>query len=507
MKFVIAQLKHETHTFVPETATLAHFNLMCGGEPFTGEAAVQACRGRNSAVTAFIDIIEDAGYAYTVPVAAEAMPTGPVQDAAYEWMCEKIISAVKDGCDAVLLDLHGSMATETYADGEGELLRRIREMSPHIPIALALDFHCTLTDQMVDNATVIAIYRTTPHVDMYETGERAVKTLLGMLRNETRPVMAVRRIPLMASLEKMDPREAPMKEVMDMIREMEDRRNGILSASLSGGHPFTDVFPGGMAAVVVADGSREIAEKAAEKVLMTAWQKREEFVLQVEPYTETLKKALAFSEGPVIMADSGDIAASGGFAADMTVLKEAIRLGFEDLVAGPIHDPEAVRRMVEAGVGSEVTLDIGGKTEAPLLNYKGEPLRISGRVRAIVDGRITATGPMLKGLKVSIGLLGVLSTETMDILVAEQRVEALDVAIFTHVGIDPREKKYTLLKSRQHFRAAFEPIARHVMWVAGPGVTSPDFSNFPFRHIDRPIFPLDKDAGFRLIDLGSAKTG
>jgi len=505
MKFVIAQMKHETHTFISETTSLSQFNAMGGGESLEGGAAIAASRGRNSALAAFIDMIEAAGFDFEVPFAGEAMPSGPVADDAFEWMCERIVGAVAKGCDAVLLDLHGSMATGRFADGEGELLGRIRKVAPDLPIGVALDFHCTLTDEIIDHASVITIYRTVPHVDMYETGERAAKTLLNIIQQKISPIMVARRIPLMASLEKMRPTESPMKDVMDLIRELEAGSNNILNASQSGGHPFTDVFPGGMAVVIIAKDNPEVAQEAAERVLKVAWEKRNDFVEPVEPYLKTLEWAKNLPGHPVIMADSGDIAASGGFAADMTVLKEAMRLGFEDLVAGPIHDPVSIRQMVAAGVGSEVTLDIGGKTSAPRLNYTGDPLRVSGRIRAIVDGRFKATGPMLRGLSVSIGLMAVLSTETMDILLTEQRVEALDVAIFTHVGIDPRERKYILLKSRQHFRAAFEPIAAHLVQIAGPGVTNPDFSTFPFKHIERPVFPLEKDTGYRLAKLGKVK--
>lgn len=503
MKFVIAQMKHETHSFVPETTALSSFNPFSGGGPLTGEAAVAACRGRNSAATGFVDVISAADAEFVVPVVAEAMPSGPVEDEAFEWMCGKIVAAVQEECDAVLLDLHGSMVTQNHADGEGELLKRIRNVAPEIPIGVALDFHCTLTDAIIDHATAITIYRTIPHVDMLETGERAARTILKLLQGKAHPVMAARRIPLMASLEKMDPTAFPMKAVMDRIFALETESNDILNASLSGGHPFTDCFPGGMTAVIIADGNRRSAEEAAEAVLQLAWQNREGFVERMEPYTETLKQALTLKEGPVIMADSGDIAASGGFAADTAVLEEAMHLGFEDMIAGPFHDPQSLRRMTEAGVGAEVTLDIGGKTAAPLLNYRGDSLRITGRVRALVEGRITATGPMLRGMTVSIGLMGVLCVGSIDILLTEQRIEALDIAVFTHVGLDPRERKYTLLKSRQHFKAAFGPIARHLIRIAGPGVTNPDFSTFPFKHIERPTFPLDPETKLKIVPMGS----
>ena len=501
MKFVVAQVKHETHSFVPDTTALDQFNA-AGALPLSGEEAADAYRHRNCAVSAFIRIIEEQGYDCTVAVAGEAMPSGPVEDEAFEWMCGKILDEVRSGCDGVLLDLHGSMVTQSLDDGEGELLARIRKIRPDLPVGAALDFHATLTDRMLDNCDVITLYRTLPHVDMYDTGARAARMLMDMILGNTRPAMQAIRIPLMAGLEKMDPEDPPLKSVWEKIHELEGRE-GILNADLSCGHPFTDVYPGGMAAVVVADGSAPLARDTAEAIMTAVWEKKASLVVAPEPYKTTLEKAQAFTRGPVIMADSGDIPASGGFAADMTVLKTAMDMGFEDMVAGPFHDPEAVQKMIRAGVGAELTLDIGGRTSAPLLNYSAAPLSVTGRVRAVVDGRFTATGPMLKGLSVSIGLMAVLSAGSLDILVTEQRIEALDVAVFTHVGIDPERKKYTLLKSRQHFRAAFEPIARHVVRIAGPGVTNPDFSNFPFRNIQRPVFPLDKDADLQLIPLGN----
>jgi len=501
MKFVIAQMKHETHTFVPQTVSLKDFNISGGDIPLEGDEAIESRRGGNNAAAAFIDLAESIGAEYVVPVMGEAMPFGPTEDAAFEYMSGKIVEAVKLGCDAVLLGLHGSMATESFADAEGELLQRIRNISPDMPIAVALDFHCTITPKMINNATVITIYRTIPHIDIYETGKRAASTLIGYLKGENQPVLVARRIPLMASLEKMSEKTAPMKDLIDRIHEIEEKDDEILNASLSGGHPFSDIPPGGMTVVIVADGKREAGVAAAEKVLELAWETRDGFIYQVEPVIDSLRFAKTLSEGPIIMADSGDIPSSGGYGADMTVLKEAIALGFEDVGVGPIFDPQSVEKMIQAGVGEKITLDLGGKTNVPLLNYKGEPLRISGTVRAIVDGKFQLSGPMLTGMKISLGRMTVLSTGTMEILVTEKRAEALDLIFFKHVGIDPTEKKYMLIKSRQHFRAAFEPIAKHIVRISGPGVTNPDFSGFPFKHIVRPMFPLDKDTSFQIDKL------
>lgn len=502
MKFVIAQMKHESHTFMPELVPLQAFNIFGEDTPFENDAAVDALRGSNSGAAAFIDLAESIGAGYVVPIAGEALPLGPAEDAAFEYMSGKIVAAVEKGCDGVLLDLHGSMTTPTYRDAEGELLQRIRRIAPDVPIGIALDFHCTITPAMVNNATAISIYRTTPHIDMYATGQRVAGTLLQHLKGEGRAVMVARRIPLMANLERMGDKTPPMKYLIDMLQQMESEDPAILNAGLSGGHPFTDLGPGGMTAVFVTNDNPAAGEAAAENLLTTAWEHREGLIYRAEPYQKSLEYAKSLDEGPIVLADSGDIPSSGGFGADMTVLQEAIAMGFEDMIVGPIFDPESVRIMFESGVGSEVTVALGGKMHVPLMDYSSEALEITGTVQAASDEPIALTGPMLGGLTISLGKMAVLSTGAIEILVTEKRGEALDLGIFTHLGLDPQRRKYTLVKSRQHYKAAFAPIARHMLWVCGPGPTSPDFTGFQFQHIDRPVFPLDEETPFNLDKLG-----
>jgi microcystin degradation protein MlrC len=495
-------MAQETHTFLPQPASLADFNPLEAGGPREGGEAIAVLRGMHCGAAAFIDLAEGINAEYTVPIAAQAFPGGCTEDSAFEYMGGKIIAAVKKGCDAVMLDLHGSMAARSFPDAEGELLHRIRAIAPEIPIAVALDFHCTITPKMVDNATVISIYRTTPHVDMYETGQRAGSALMRHLNGESEPLMVARRIPLMASLECMSEKTDPMKGLIEMLPQMEKDEPDILVAGLSGGHTFTDVAPGGMTAVFVTDNNPEKGAAAAEKLLEKAWENREALIYRPEPYRKTLEYAKTLNEGPVILADCGDNPSSGGFASDMTVVKAAIEMGFEDMAVGPICDPESAKMMFEAGVGSKVTLALGGKIEVPLLNYRTEPLEIAGTVQAVSDKPITFAGPILKGLKLSLGCMAVLSTGAMEIMVSEKRGEAIEPGVFSHVGIDPKKKKYTLIKSRQHYRAAYGPIARHMMWICGPGPVNPDFAGLPFQHIQRPMFPLDKDVPYQLEKLG-----
>ena len=358
---------------------------------------------------------------------------------------------------------------------------------------MALDFHTNLTQTMVDNADVITGYCTYPHVDMYETGKRAGRTLMRALKGEIKPVMLWRSRPMLTHMLRQTPASQPMKDIMDMAMAAEAGRQ-VLNASVFGGFPLADIPHVGVSAVVVADGAGDSAEHLIDRMMELAWQRREDFIFEIEPMAESIARAKALDDGPVILVDHGDNCGAGGNQDVMDVLAEVMRQGLDDVAAGPIWDPASVARMIEAGVGAEVTLQLGGKTDMPALELKGSPLEVTGRVRCITDGRFRITGPMATGTRVNMGRTAVLDTGPVQIVVSEDRFEPFDTGCFTHAGIDPAQKKYVLIKSRQHFRAGFEPIARHIVLIAGPGVCSSDYSLFPFKNLRRPIYPLDWNA-------------
>ncbi|MDP6564785.1 MAG: M81 family metallopeptidase [Alphaproteobacteria bacterium] len=487
MRLVLAVMRHETNTFSPLSTPLAAFS------PIGGDRAIAAYRGTNNPLAAYIEIAERAGAEIVLPVAGNASPSGPVARAAFEEMAGSICQAVEAGCDGVMLDLHGAMVTEEHDDGEGELLRRIRQIAPELPIAVALDFHTNLSAGMIANATVITGYCTYPHVDMYETGRRAGDTLIRAMRGEVRPVMLWRSLPILSHMLRQTPAEQPMKDVMDLAMAAEaDGR--VLNASVFGGFPLADIPHVGLGAVVVGDGEAAAAGQLLDRLLDLAWQRRRDFVFEIEPVADSLARAGELEDGPVILVDHGDNCGAGGPQDNMDVLAEVLRLGFEQVAAGPVWDPASVARMVEAGVGAEVTLQLGGKTDSPSMELRGQPLEVSGTVSCITDGRFTVRGPMATGTRMNMGRTAVLRNGDIDIVVSERRFEPYDIGCFTHAGVDPAQKKYVLIKSRQHFRAGFAPIARHVVLIAGPGVCSSDYASFPFKNLRRPIYPLDPDA-------------
>ena len=209
-KIVVAMMMHETNTFSPVPTPLGAFR------PLSGPQAVEEFRDTNTQLGGFLHVAEGMGAEIAVPIAAGAHPSGYVERVAYEDMCDAIVGAIRGGCDAAFLALHGAMVAEHVDDGEGELLRRVRAVAPRLPVAVGLDFHAHMTARMVDNATVIAGYCTYPHVDMAETARRAGRTLARSLDGEVAPAMVWGSRAMMTSTLEHTPSRQPMKDIMDM---------------------------------------------------------------------------------------------------------------------------------------------------------------------------------------------------------------------------------------------------------------------------------------------------
>ena len=142
-----------------------------------------------------------------------------------------------------------------------------------------------------------------------------------------------------------------------------------------------------------------------------------------------------------------------------------------------------------------MTLSLGGRTDMPQIGLRAKPLTVTGKVARITAGEFVVTGPMATGTRVRMGKTAVLDTGALQIVVSEGRSEPFDTGVFTHCGIDPRRKRYVLIKSRQHFRAGFEPIARHIVLCDGDGVTSSDLRLFTYKNRRRPLYPFEAHDG------------
>jgi microcystin degradation protein MlrC len=490
MRLVIAMMKHETNTFSPIRTDWQRF-LDWGA--YFGDEARRAYQGTGMPMAAYLDLAAGIGAEIVTPIAAEAMPSGKVTEDAYERMSNAILEAVAKGCDAAMLDLHGAMVTETTADGEGTLLERIRAISPGLPIAVTCDLHANLSDKMVRNCTALIGYKTYPHVDMYAVGKQVGEILLRAIDGKIRPVMAWGGSPLLAQTLRMGTDDEPMKGLIAMARDAE--ADGLLAATLFGGFPLADTAAAGLSAICIADGDASVARRTTERLLAAAWASRDDFLYRREPLETAVARAKIAAEGasgPVLLLDHADNTGSGGTQDVMTVIREVLRQGLDDVAVGAVYDPAAVAAMEKAGVGATVTLQLGGHTDMPSIGLVGAPLEVTGRIRALSDGEWIVRGPMYSGVKVKMGPSAVLDTGKVAIVIVSRHHEPWDQGVFTSLGIDPKAKRFLVLKSRIHYRAGFAPIAAATVTCDGDGVTTSNNDLLRFAAVRRPIFPLDR---------------
>ncbi len=495
MKLLIARMNHETNTFSPVATPLEAFGR---SGPSWGEDALRENKGMQTAMSAFIDAAECEHAQYVTPVSASANPSGPVAAAAYDTICNAIVEAAQ-GCDAVLLDLHGAMVAENSADGEGDLLARVRAALPDAPIGVALDLHGNVTQKMIDNADVIVSFKTYPHVDMYETGAHAARLLFDLIHQRARPVIAWCQPPLLTHTLRSATAEGAMKRAVDAARAAE--AGGMLAVSVLSGFSLADIAAPCISVVVVGDGDHAAADRAAQRIAQQIWDDREDFFYRSAPLADSVAQAAALAKGadkPVLLLDHGDNCMSGGTCDTMDLLAEVLKQRLDGVVSGPLCDPEAVAALHKAGVGATVTLPVGNKLASEAVKPQA-PLTLTGVVRALTDGEYTISGPTYTGQRAYMGRAAVLDIGAATLVLTERTHEPWDLGVFESVGIDPRRARFLLLKSRMYCRPVFVPIAAALVECDSRGVTSSDYGLFDFERVKRPVYPLDADARWQSI--------
>lgn len=496
-KWVIARFQHETNTFSPIPTPLESFN------PHWGEDAYQDQKNARTAMGAFLQIAQEENVEIITPVSGYANPSGTVCAKAYKQICDSIVAAVEAGCDAILLDLHGAMVSEEAVDGEGTLLQRIKAIAPNIPITVALDLHGNVTPAMVQHSDVMISFKTYPHIDMYETGLHAGRLLQKMLKAEVSPFIVYRQIPLLSHTLRSNTNEGAMKAAVDAAIEMESKP-GILGISIMAGFSLADFKDAGMSVIVVADkkhaASDAIANEVANELQEMILTQADGFVYESTPIEISLQKAATLAgskgEGPVLLLDHSDNVMSGGTCDTTDILEAALQFGLSNIAAGPIADPATVKQLIAAGLNQEVSIELGNKSGWASKGVTKPPLKLTGVVRAISDGKITVTGPIFTGSILNMGPSVLFKTKDAEIVISSERVEPYDIAVMTSLGIRLESKSFVLLKSRMYCRPVFFPISKGFVECDSDqgGPTSSNYDWFDIAHIRRPIYPLDVES-------------
>ena len=479
MKVFCAGLGTETNTFAPMPTSLAAFQerdyYPAGTHPdsvtFAG-APLYVVRQQG----------REAGWSLAEGLVASAQPGGITTRAAYETLRDQILADLRAALpvDMVLLGLHGAMVADGYDDCEGDILARVRELvGPSVTVGAELDPHAHLTPLMVESATVLVLFKEYPHTDIRERAEDLLALCLDAQAGRTRPVAALVDCQMIVP---MHTTREPARGFVNRMKALEGR-DGILSVSAAQGFATGDVPEMGTKVLVYADGNADAAQTLARTLADELIAVREQLMVPYRSVDEALDEALAFDGGPVVLADRPDNPGSGAPGDATFVLQRVLERGLTNVALGPMWDPVAARIAFDAGVGAELDLRIGGKV-GPL---SGDPIDLRCTVKAI-HAELVMTG--LSGAPAPMGDCALVETQGIQIVLTSVRNQAINTDLFSQLGCDLSAKKIVVVKSAQHFHASFSKVARHIIYVGGKGVATPDWKTLTYRNIRLPKWPL-----------------
>ncbi|MDN3712974.1 M81 family metallopeptidase [Paracoccus cavernae] len=489
-----AEFQHESNTFSRYRTDLAQFEA---DSLFYGDDAIAARGDANTELAGFLDVARPAGWEVIHAITAHAVPGGQVTRAAYDHIAGVILQAArdnKDRLDGVLLSLHGSMVPDFCEDGEGLLLRLLREeLGDAIPIAVTLDLHAMVSEEMVERAQIFVSYKTYPHVDMRETGAHAARILDRTMKGEMAPKTVRAHVPM---LDEANSGRTDIPETLALYETaIAAEAEGLLAVSVNAAFTGADVFCVGPTVLATYDSREEgaavMARALVEGLAARIWDgrtKKRNVFIEVE---EAVAEALAWDgEKPLVISDYADNPGAGSYGDSTALLKGLIEGGVKGAVFTPMIDPAAAAELHLHKVGERVTITIGGKGDPA---FGGGPLSVTGVIRTLSDGAYIGDGPIQGGLSHSFGPTAVLDLDGIEVLVVTEAQQMVDLQQLRAFGIEPTARRVLALKSMQHFRAAFEPIAGRVIVCDAGALATPKAERRPYIRAPRPLWPLDRD--------------
>jgi microcystin degradation protein MlrC len=483
-RIAIGGFQHETNTFAPSKADYAAFEAG-GGWPGAqyGEPIFAAVEGANIPAAGAIQALRQLGHSLVGTAWAAASPSAQVTADAFERVTGELISRLKQALpvDGVYLDLHGAMVVDTFDDGEGELLRRVREaVGRSVPVVASLDLHANVTHAMIERADALVAYRTSPHVDMADTGARAARVLHQMLGSGKRPEGSFHQLDYLTGIPSQCSFIEPCKAIYEELARLEERHGAVLS--FTPGFPMADFAECGMA--VFGYGSPD----AVQRLRGVVADSEKSFAMELHDAPDAVRRAKARGEpgAPVVLADTQDNPGAGGNGDTTGLLKVLVQQDAPDAVLGMLIDPASAQRAHEVGQGNASVFALGGRSGIP----GDAPLHGEFSVERLGDGRFTCTGPMFKGFRMNLGAMALLRSRAapgVRVVLASRKCQAADQEMFRHLGVEPRKSRIVALKSSVHFRADFEPIAKEVLVVKAPGPALADPAEFKWTKLRKGV--------------------
>jgi microcystin degradation protein MlrC len=497
-------IHHETNTFASNKTTMAEFKHS-GLQTYAvqrGQQYYDMHELSQTSMSGFIQSSKKHGYELVPLIFAATDPAGTISAEVFDTIGGEALEMLQDQgpFDGVLLNQMGAAVSEEYPDMDGELARRVREIvGPNVPVAMTLDLHANVSQQMADETDALVIYKTNPHTDAVPRAHDACDLVVRMATDNWRPAKWLEQPPMVVGIFQHDTRDMPMKAVIDDL-ETVLAQPGIVGGSIGEGYPWSDVYENGLACYVLHEDSLDEAKKAARWIADRAWANREALYSPVGPTpSEAVEYALraasnkAEDSGPIVLLDVGDNIGAGSSGDSTFLLEEAVKQGAKSWLQ-TVRDPEAIAKCLVAGIGADITLEIGGKTDS----LHGVPVRLTGHISRMSDGRFEDTGVVHAGWRYfDAGTTVVLETEEgPTVALVTSRVGNMSRHQFYSLGYRPEEFDIVVAKGVVSPRPAYQPIASEMITVNTPGATSADMSTFDYKRVRKSLYPLDLNAEY-----------
>ncbi|MCC6716856.1 MAG: M81 family metallopeptidase [Acetobacteraceae bacterium] len=490
-RVVLAAIKHESHTFNRFPTTLDLFRRQ---GYHLGREVASAYRDTGLEMAGFLAAAARFGWWVQTPISASATSGGRVTAEAMA----NFLAVLGDGLraamplDGVLLALHGAMAAEEDDDADGTILAMVRGIvGDAVPIAVTFDLHANVSDRTAGLADVIVSYRTNPHTDHYPTAVRAAELLHRAMTGEVRPRTVVARAATLVAFDRgrTHTGHGPMMDALADARRLERMDPGVWCVSINSGFSHADVWQAGPSVTVTGDAAPAQLQAIADGIMVAGFHRRAEESVRLATVADAVAAMGAGRPGaPVVVADYTD-APGGGAYGDATVLLRAmIAAGLQASAFGAIWDPATAAQAVAAGLGAHIAVKLGGWIDP---EFSDSPIAAMAEVICLSDGDYVHEGPYAPGTVGSFGASAILRIGGVDVIVSTENKNILDQQQFKIFGIEPSRCASIGLKCMHGFRAAFEPVAARVISCDAGGLTTYDYRRLPFRHLRRPIWPLD----------------
>jgi microcystin degradation protein MlrC len=435
-------------------------------------------------------VLEDAGEEICPLVYTDCSAAGPASDEAFEFYRDEIAIGLRQEAsrlNGVLLYLHGAMTTPVRPDPETELLHAVRAaIGPDMPLMVAFDLHANLSDDTAALCTALFGFHYSPHTDMDETGRRAAKVLLNQLRGEARPHQTFRKVPVVLPSICTATALSPLRDIVAAGFVAEERYGGVLDVSVFCGFGYADVPQLGFSVAVVTDADPETGRQVADSLATLIETEREALLgaVSVLSARDGISRASAMAaegDGPIVLLEHADRMNDSTW-----VLRELVDQNIRSAAVPYLWDPRAAEAAVQAGKGAIVTLDVGGRSS----DRAGGPVRITGRVLYAGDKSYVGTGPMRRGRQIELGPTALIDVDGIVLSLTSRPTTAIDEDPFNQFGLDARDFDIIVLRSKTHFRAVYEDMAREILVIDTPDWGPADLNTLPFTRVRPGVFPV-----------------